>query len=124
VSSVSQFASPGSTREVDLGACKCPGTPHERDVATVREELGYAAYGYILDAPGPGSRTRRLVEVALVDWNLLGPDSQKVDASREAIALLKPAAASKLAAGCAFLLEDPEEDPLPNPSGADSPPTS
>lgn len=44
-----RYADPQASRELPLGACQCPGTPHSADTAMVRTDVGFAelksAYG-------------------------------------------------------------------------------
>jgi hypothetical protein len=72
---VSRFADPSKVQTVPLGACQCPGTPHEQDEATVRYDLSASALGRIGAAQlAVGSDFyapyRRLIVEAVVAWNL------------------------------------------------------
>lgn len=78
---MSRFADPIATDVAPLGACQCPGTPHEQDEATIRTQLGASALARIgraeIDAAVQGDHFasyRRLVLEATVSWNLLWPD--------------------------------------------------
>ena len=78
---MSRFANPTAVETADLGACQCPGTPHDHDSATYRVELGGSAIGRIgmaslRGAAGgdPLSGHRAVVAEAVVSWTLLWPD--------------------------------------------------
>ena len=75
---MSRFADPTATADIDLGACQCPGTPHEVDTATVRWDLGASALARIgraeLDGAvnlDPMAAYRQVVLETVVSWNLL-----------------------------------------------------
>lgn len=75
---MSRFADPSLTATVDLGACQCPGTPHDRDTVEVRTELGASALARVgraeINAAVTGDHFasyRQLVEEAAIEWNLL-----------------------------------------------------
>jgi hypothetical protein len=75
---MSRFADPAAVAVIDLGACQCPGTPHERDEATVRWDISGSALARIgraeLDRSvmhDPFAAYRQTVKETLVSWNLL-----------------------------------------------------
>ena len=77
---MSRFADPSKVSVVSLGACQCPGTPHETDEATVRWDLGASALARIGAAELSKGRTRdplaswrQLILEAVIEWNLLIP---------------------------------------------------
>ena len=77
---MSRFADPLAVSVVSLGACQCPGTPHEQDEATVRWDLGSSALGRIglaeqmkLAQRDPLLGHRQLLKECVVSWNLLMP---------------------------------------------------
>lgn len=75
---MTRFADPTATAVVSLGACQCPGTPHEGDEATVRWDLGASALARIGRAEldkvrlrDPLASWRQLILEAVTGWNLL-----------------------------------------------------
>lgn len=76
---MSRFADPAATRELDLGPCQCPGTPHDRDNVTYRYEFGDGELESIGSAGvdpdgGPydyGKANDRMLALAVVSWNLV-----------------------------------------------------
>lgn len=77
---MSRFADPSKVSVVSLGACQCPGTPHETDEATVRWDLGASALARVGAAELSKGRTRdplaswrQLILEATIEWNLLIP---------------------------------------------------
>jgi hypothetical protein len=124
---VSRFVDPNDTTEVVVGPCECPDTPHSRDVATIRRQLGYAALGRIGLAAlaegqngyiDPTATRRKLLEESITSWNFLGPDGEPVPVSAFAISELDQATVE-------FLAEKIDEqsrlrEALPNGSGARS----
>lgn len=78
---MSRFARRRGARKVDLGPCRCPGTPHQRDEAWVTDQLGA---GDLVAAAETGAaaasarggfntlaRDLKYVELGTVRWNLL-----------------------------------------------------
>jgi hypothetical protein len=130
---VSRFADPTAVAVIDLGACQCPGTPHERDEATVRWQLGASALARIgraeLDRAvnhDPYASYRQTVVETLVSWNLLiAPPADSEDRrpvpvpiTDRAIGELDLATLKALAEGADELIQNKGE--LPNASGAPS----
>ena len=75
---MSRFADPLASRLVPLGACQCPGTPHEQDEATIRYEIGGSALARIGRAEiegavrmDPMAAYRQTVFETVESWNLL-----------------------------------------------------
>ena len=129
---MSRFADPSRTETIDLGACQCPGTPHQRDEAVLRYQLGAAALariGYAEVVKGqrgdPLLAWRQLVAETLVSWNLLadGPSGPiPAPVTPAAIAELDDATITVIAEAADRLIE--ERGRLPNTSGAPSPASS
>lgn len=78
---MSRFADPTKTETVPLGACQCPGAPHEGDEATVRYQLGASALARVGAAGLVAARSRdpyaayrQLVLECVVSWNLVDTD--------------------------------------------------
>lgn len=78
---MSRFANRTHVEVIPLGACQCPGTPHEGDTATVRWDLGSSALARIgraeldrITLRDPLAAWRQLVLEAVVSWNLLVED--------------------------------------------------
>ena len=84
---MSRFADPTATAVLDLGECRCPGTPHDRDEYVYRTQLGDAeegrtgAYGWATTGnrffDWAAARAYLIAEVAGVSWNFMdtGPDA-------------------------------------------------
>jgi hypothetical protein len=75
---MSRFADAYSTTTIPLGPCDCPGTPHERDEAVARTELGASAKARVGRAEiegavqhDPLAAHRQLVLETVISWNLL-----------------------------------------------------
>lgn len=126
---MSRFADPHATKEVDLGACQCPGTPHLHDVAMVRTELGAAGRGRIAAAygsseVGKGDASQLALQAlreCLVSWNLIGPDGRPAPINVETIDDLDGETVGLLFVPISALLND--RATLPNGSGAISAPS-
>lgn len=123
---MSRFADPTDVKVVSLGACQCPGTPHAQDEAALHRQLGYGAKGEIQKAGWISGRgvyfdamaaQRKLVEVAVVSWNLLGPNGKEWAATETTIAKLDEQTIELLATAANDALE---REPLPNEPGAPS----
>jgi hypothetical protein len=123
---MSRFADDSEVTVVALGDCQCPGAPHAQDEATLHRQLGYGAKGEIQRAGWLSGRgvyfdnmaaRRRLVEVAVVSWNLFGPDGKPVEPSEQSIARLDEETIDALAEAASDALE---REPVPNDSGAPS----
>jgi hypothetical protein len=127
---MSRFADPSAVAVVPLGACQCPGTPHELDEATVRWDLGSSALGRIglaeqikVSQRDPLMGHRQLLKEAVVSWNLLlpGDNGKPVPAPiiLAVIAELDDETVTTLATEIDRLIA--ERGTLPNDSGAPSP---
>lgn len=73
---MSRFADPSKVTVVPLGACQCPGTPHEQDEATIRWDLSASALARVGQAQMLAPRDfyapyRALIVEAVASWNLL-----------------------------------------------------
>lgn len=126
---MSRFADPIKVEVISLGACQCPGTPHEQDEATVRWDLGASALARIGRAELDRVRTRdpmiawrQLVIEAVASWNLLlpGEDGAGVPAPiiPAVVAELDDGTLRALATAIDNLIES--RGKLPNASGAPS----
>lgn len=67
---MTRFATLGTTT-VSLGACECPGTPHEADEADVYDVLGWDDLVDLDEAPSEGARWRLVITRAIASWNLV-----------------------------------------------------
>lgn len=112
------------TTTVPLGACRCPGTPHERDEAEVYNVLGWDDLVDIGMAASEGAGRRILVTRAIAAWNLVELDEagtpRPVPIIEATVRLLDPPTLEAIAeaANAAY---DRARAPLPNESGAGSP---
>lgn len=134
---MSNYADPSATRTVlfdewrdrqpdkdpirDLPSCRCPGTPHQRDSATVVVRLGYGAKGAVREATRRGGiEAGHLVLIlrAVRSWNLVVPDGSARPLDGQQVELLDDQTVQ-------WLLEELdqawEDDALPNASSAPSP---
>ena len=127
---MSRFADPTAIETVPLGACQCPGTPHERDEAVVRWDLGASALMRIGQAQmGRGADFyapyRALILEAVVSWNLQvlhNGEPVTVPLAAATIAELDESTLDTLGEAIDALIEN--KGKLPNPSGASSPASS
>lgn len=94
---MSRFADIASLARASLGACQCPGTPHDEDFAMYRTQLGASALARIGRAElegavqhDPLAAHRQLVVESVVSWNLLwlDPNGDPEDADRKVVAVL------------------------------------
>ena len=82
-----RFASPNRTEDfVFPGACRCPGTPHEQDVAKVLVAIGASAKARIGRAElegavrlDPLAAHRQVIREGVSSWNLLWPNPAEED---------------------------------------------
>ncbi len=110
---MTRFADPTATRTVDLGACECPGTPHESDWAKVRSDLSGPELSMLLRlVPGREEEAAEIVAPFIVEWNLGEP----VTAS--AVFLLRGPTLSAIGSTLGEVLR--ENLKLPNPSSVPS----
>lgn len=89
---MSRFADPRATATVDLGPCGCPGSPHDRDEAVLRWQLGASALARIGRAElggaverDPMAAYRQTVLETVVSWNLLWLDPIDEEPDRKAV---------------------------------------
>jgi hypothetical protein len=84
---------------VGLGACYCPGTPHDEDIVYLAPALsmrgGMAAQSAISEGIGDGLKLQELlaevwVRYGVVDWNLTDEAGQPVDLTPPNIAAALP----------------------------------
>lgn len=125
---MSRFADPSAVEVVPLGACQCPGTPHERDEATVRYSLSASAYARIGAAElasakerDPFAAHRQLVLEAVTSWTLQVLHNDKpvtVPIVAATVAELDEATLLPLAEAIDNLIQ--ERGTAPNASGAPS----
>lgn len=122
---MSRFADPDAIARLDLGACQCPGTPHESDWLSYRTQLGYADIGRIAAVAATGdvmAAKRETLIVAVTSWNLLGPDGEVPSIDTDSVGALDFGTAE--AAYDAINEAIAERMTVPNPSGARSRATS
>lgn len=121
---MSRFADPAAVREVDLGPCECPGTPHSRDWAKVRADLSGSELAILLGLGGLGQEEAADRIAPFIDsWNLLGPDGADWPPSPEALFALKGPTAQAIGAAIAAVVDE-VIGPLPKATGARSPGSS
>jgi hypothetical protein len=114
---VSRFADTGATTRVVLGACECPGTPHDEDWATVRAQLSATEIGQWAMADA-----ETVAEVAcqfVTGWNLLGPDGKPWPPTAQSIVALMPPTLTLLVKALSDAVQASSK-PLPNASAAPS----
>lgn len=123
---MSRFADSADVVTKAIGECECPGTPHAQDECVMHRQLGHGALGEVNNAGWIAGRgvvfdsmaaQRKLVELTLVSWNLLGPDGKPVEPNELSIVRLDAATVERLAT---LANEALAKDPLPNESGAPS----
>lgn len=118
-----RFAAIGTT-SVDLGPCRCPGTPHpDGDSAEVYDRLGWDDIVDIGLADTEGAARRAVLARAIARWTLVANDGDgdpaSVPISEATVRLLDDATRAALwaVAETAFRIS---AAPLPNASGAPS----
>ncbi len=131
------FADPDTTDEVDLGSCRCPGSPHDHDSATFRTQWGdgerksifYAGAGMRLRADGtigsdgtydPEATNNELLARGIVAWTLRDGNGEPAPITRRMVALLPEEARLKLLTALQEADALFRSGPLPNASGARS----
>lgn len=112
------------TTTVSLGACQCPGTPHEEDSAEVYTTLGWDDLVDVGEAPSEGAGRRLLVTRAVARWNLVHevevngkPTIMPVPIVEATVRLLDSATLAALAEAVNAAYEAARA-PVPNDSGA------
>lgn len=122
---MSRFASAQPTARLDLGPCQCPGAPHESDWVVHRTRLGYGPLGdwsALAVEQGVPRAKRKLLSLAIVDWNFLGADGTAAAIDEAAIDDLDVITAETIYAALDGSVLN--TDALPNGSGAPSVATS
>ncbi len=118
---MSNYADPTATRPVDLGACRCPGTPHTSDSADVAQRFGYGELGRIRQAGRIGGVEAFKATAVLIGvrrWSLVLPDGKPRPIDAGQVSMLDERTIDAL---ITTLDEAFAEDPLPNAPGAPSP---
>lgn len=88
---MSRFADPTATRTVDLGACECPGEPHDADIVQVRSEYSSSDVTALASTPDDDeAAAAEIVASFVVSWNLLGPDGAAWPPAADSLLALKP----------------------------------
>lgn len=123
---MSRFADPTATASIDLGACQCPGTPHEADEAVVRWQISGSALARIgraqLDSAvrgDPLAAYRQTVLETVVSWNLLTEKGDPAPIVESTVGELDVDTLRTIAEQADALITGKGE--LPNASGAPSP---
>jgi hypothetical protein len=131
---IGRFADPSVTATIDLGPCRCPGTPHERDSAQVRSQIGdgelRSAYAtavrvdpdgerYFDEAAGDDAAAARFTR----SWTLLDAAGEPVPITPAWISRLDTETRTALLAPLNAAIAA-RSAPLPNGSGARSPGSS
>ena len=124
-----RFADPDATIGVDLGSCRCPGTPHGQDSAQVRAEIGD---GEAKSVRVTGWQSTSMeyydFEVAndaavakfTVSWTLCDADGDPVPITRRTVTLLDEPTRLELLTAINAAFEERHGGALPNASGARS----
>jgi hypothetical protein len=106
------------TVTVILGACRCPGRPHEDDTAEVRTELPWDVLVDVGLLTG-GAAYRRLVSGALVAWNLTDAEGDPVPVTPAMVSRLRADRLDPIADAVNAAYERAQA-PVPNAPGAPS----
>ena len=112
-----RFADAAKTRRVGLGACECPGAPHDEDYALVRSELSAHEISRFT-----GADAEDVAEVAagfIPSWNLLGNDGRPMPVSAAALLSMMAPTLNLLTDAIAESIG--QSVTLPNASGDPSP---
>lgn len=131
---VGWLADPDTTDEVDLGSCRCPGTPHERDSAQVRTDYGDGEVRAIYEAATAvtSSGLIRVLEAVgddlaiakfTISWTLLDGEGKPIPINAQVAGRLKGSARNALLAVINPAIERAGGE-LPNASGGRSPGSS
>lgn len=114
------------TTTVPLGACQCPGTPHDEDTAEVYTVLGWDDLVDVAGAESDGAGRRILVTRAIASWNLLHEAERDgktvilpVPVVEATVRLLGPETLEAVAEAVNAAYER-AKSPVPNDSGAPS----
>jgi hypothetical protein len=126
---LSRFADPDATEEVDLGVCRCPGAPHERDSAQIRTDIGDGEAKSVRVAGWQSTGMEYYdFEVAndaaiakfTLSWTLCEKDGEPVAITRRTVSLLDEATRIVLLMAINKPFEERHGGALPNASGARS----
>lgn len=132
---MTRFADPAATRLVEIpGGCQCPGTPHEKDEAVFRYQIGASALARIGRAElqgavalDPMAAYRQTVLETVESWNLVWLDPGSRNGSRRSVPVpITPTNVAEMDVDTLkFLAETADglianEGSLPNESGAPS----
>jgi hypothetical protein len=119
---ITNYVDPDETRSIDLGECRCPGTPHGRDSAQVVGLFSYGDRAVIWQAGrlgGVEAGIQMSILKGVRSWTLALPDGKPRPITAEQIARLDEGTVNALtksgALNDAFRL-----DPLPKGPGARS----
>lgn len=107
-----------ATATVVLGECRCPGRPHVEDTAEVSLELPWDVLVDVGLLSG-GAAYRRLVQSALVSWNLTNTEGDPVPINGATVGRLRSDRLDPIASAVNAAYERATA-PLPNASGAPS----
>lgn len=117
------YVDPEATRPVELGPCRCPGSPHTVDTADIVVRFGYGERGRIRQVTrvsGVEAGYQVAILLGVKRWNLVLPDGSARDVDAEQIARLDETTVNRLLddelLGAAF-----EDEPLPKGPGDPSP---
>lgn len=122
---MSRFADLAATDTVDLGACQCPGTPHESDWAKVRTSLSFldlVAYERMEQYSDQPHKIAETLAPFVTEWNLLGPDGLEWEPDADAIFLLGLNSVTPLLSAIGDAVVSSAD--VPKASGAPSPASS
>lgn len=128
---MSRFADITALSRYSLGACQCPGTPHDEDYAMYRTQLGASALARIGRAHiegavqhDPLAAHRQLVLESVAEWNLLWLDPSDDGKDRAVVPVPINAATVELLddsiVALANAIDAANGGPAPNGSGAPS----
>ena len=109
---MSRFADRSATERMSLGACQCPGTPHEDDWIEMRTQLGMSDITKMVEGDSIDT-----LELVVVSWNLLDNDSSEAATDRDHFERLYAESFQKLDV---WTDKHINVGVLPNPNGAPS----
>lgn len=122
---MSRFANLSNTGRI-AGPCRCDGKPHPDDWVEIIAEMPYGAEGLIGAAGWASDKVYnfhaarlKLLELAIVRWNFLGPTGESWDPTSTSIALLDKETVEWLAKEIDLALKG--KGKLPNASAGKSP---
>jgi hypothetical protein len=124
---MSRFADLSQTKTIH-GPCRCDGKPHPEDTVEILTELPYGAEG-AMGAAGWARSDKvfdfvaarlKLLELAVVSWNFLGPNGTPWEPSQTTVALLDKQTANWIATEINAAVTAKGKGSLPNGSGGSS----